>query len=241
MRSRSKILCSVVIVSAFAIDGCNNTVFAPPVYLGVTVSPRPATVPVGTTVVFTGTVSNNLSLPLWSILDAADANNAGTLTPVTGSIDSIVYTAPVTPPIYSVTPTGVTQGTVTLNATTTDPAGTSIPITGDAVTFVITAPSVTVNLSPTTATVARTASQQFIGYAVGNVNNTLIWSLDGFVGGAVPVPLSNPVTYTYPYGTINAAGTYVAPASLPSGNAVTLTIFSQADPTKTAFATVNLL
>ena len=71
----------------------------PPVYLGVTMSPRPGTVAVGSIVVFTGTVSNNLSLPQWSILDAALANNAGTLTPVTGSSTSILYTAPATPPI----------------------------------------------------------------------------------------------------------------------------------------------
>jgi len=230
MRSRSKILCSVVIVSAFAIDGCNNTVFAPPVYLGVTVSPRPATVPVGTTVVFTGTVSNNLSLPQWSILDAADANNAGTLAAVTGSADSILYTAPATPPIYGATPTGVTQGTVTLNATTTDPTGTSIPITGDTVTFVITAPSVTVSLLPATASVARGATQQFFGYAVGNVNNTLSWYVNGILGGSASV------------GTINTAGTYSAPVNFPmSGNTVTITVISLTDTTKTASATVTLL
>lgn len=201
----------------------------PPVYLGVTMSPRPGTVAVGTTVVFTGTVSNNLSLPQWSILDAALANNAGTLTPVTGSSTSILYTAPATPPIYSATPTGITQGTVTVNVSVADPPGTSIPISPDSVSFVITAPSITVGLSPATANVALGSAQQFFGYAVGNINNALTWYVNGFAGGSTTT------------GTINTAGTYVAPANMPmSGNTVTITVISQADPTKTASSVISL-
>lgn len=201
----------------------------PPVYLGVTMSPRPGTVAVGTTVVFTGTVSNNLSLPQWSILDAALANNAGTLTSVTGSSTSILYTAPATPPIYSATPTGITQGTVTVNVSVADPPGTSIPISPDSVSFVITAPSITVGLSPATANVALGSAQQFFGYAVGNINNALTWYVNGFAGGSTTT------------GTINTAGTYVAPANMPmSGNTVTITVISQADPTKTASSVISL-
>jgi hypothetical protein len=229
MGTCSRILCSVAIASAIALNGCSNSVMLPPVYLGVTMSPRPGTVAVGTTVVFTGTVSNNLSLPQWSILDAALANNAGTLTPVTGSSTSILYTAPATPPIYSATPTGITQGTVTVNVSVADPPGTSIPISPDSVSFVITAPSITVGLSPATANVALGSAQQFFGYAVGNINNALTWYVNGFAGGSTTT------------GTINTAGTYVAPANMPmSGNTVTITVISQADPTKTASSVISL-
>ena len=107
------------IAAAIALIGCDNTVAISPVYLGVVISPRPGSIPVGGTVVFTGTDSNNLSLPQWSVLDSADANNVGTLTPISGSSNTILYTAPPTPPIYGFTPTGVTQGSVTLKATTT--------------------------------------------------------------------------------------------------------------------------
>jgi hypothetical protein len=179
--------------------------------------------------VFTGTVSNNLSLPQWSILDAALANNAGTLTPVTGSSTSILYTAPATPPIYSATPTGIAQGTVTVNVRVADPPGTSIPTSPDSVSFVITAPSITVGLSPATANVALGSAQQFFGYAVGNINNALTWYVNGFAGGSTTT------------GTINTAGTYVAPANMPmSGNTVTITVISQADPTKTASSVITL-
>jgi hypothetical protein len=181
--------------------------------------------------VFAGTVSNNLSLPQWSILDANLANNAGTLTAVPGSSNSIQYTAPATPPIYSSTPTGITQGTVTLNVNVTDPPGTSIPIVPDSVSFVITAPTVTVGLLPAMASVGLGTNQQFFGYAVGNTNNALTWQVS--VNG---VPGGSPAT-----GTINTAGTYVAPPTMPvTGNTVTITVISQADPTKTASSVITL-
>lgn len=229
MKTRSMILPLAAIAAAIALIGCDNTVAISPTYLGVAISPRPASIQVGGTMVFTGTVSNNLSLPQWSVLDAAQANDVGTLTPVSGSSNTILYTAPPTPPIYSVT-TGLTQGTVTLNATTTSPPGTSIPIKADSISFFITAPSVTVALTPAAVTVNLGATQQFFGYAVGNVNNTLIWQVNGITGGS-----SSTV------GTINSAGTYVGPSSMPmSGNTVTITIISQADPTKTQSAVVTL-
>jgi hypothetical protein len=230
MKTRSMILHLAAIAAAIAVIGCDNTVAISPSYLQVAISPRPTSIPVGGTMVFTGTVSNNLSLPQWSVLDAASASNVGTLSSISGSSNTILYTAPPTPPVYSIT-TGVTQGTVTLNATTTSPPGTSIPITGDSISFVITAPAVTVALTPATANVNLGASQQFIGYALGSVNNTLTWQLS-----ANGIPSNSGIL-----GTINTAGTYVAPSSRPAtGNTVTVTIISQADPTKTQSAVITL-
>jgi hypothetical protein len=229
MRTRSATLGTVCIAFAIALSGCNNSVMVSPIYLGVNIAPRPGSIPAGTSVVFTGTVSNNLSLPQWSILDAAQANNPGTLTPVIGFTTSILYTAPSTPPVYSQTATGITQGAVTLNVTVADPAGTSIPVASDSVSFVVTAPAVTLGLTPLTASVALGNTQQFFGYAVGNLNNTLIWQVNGIAGGSTTV------------GTINVGGTYVAPLNMPvTGPAITITIMSLADPTKTLTAAVTL-
>jgi hypothetical protein len=228
MKTRSMMLHLAAIAAAIALIGCDNTVAISPEYISVAIAPRPASIPVGGTMVFTGTVSNNLSLPQWSILDSTYAGNVGTLTPIAGSATTILYTAPPNPPIYS-TSVGITQGTVTLTATTTAPSGTSIPVVGDSISFTITAPSVSVDLIPPTASVALNSTQQFFGYAVGSVNNGLTWQVNGVTGGSTTV------------GTINAAGTYVAPANIPmSGNPVTITIISQADPTKTASAFVTL-
>ena len=230
MGTRSRFLYSAAIASLAALLSCNNSATFPPVYLGVSVSPRPGTVAVGTSVVFTGTVTSNLILPQWSVLDGALTSNPGTLTPVSGATNQILYTAPPTPPIYSQTPTGITQGTVTVTANVTDPPGTSTPTSPDSVTFVITAPSITTGLTPATAIVALGATQQFFGYAVGNVNNALTWQLsaNGIPGGST-------------LGTINTQGTYVAPSAMPvTGNTVTVRVISQADPNKMASAVVTL-
>jgi hypothetical protein len=208
---------------------CSDSAFISPSYISVSISPHLTSIPVGANQVFTATVSNNLSLPQWSFLNSANGPNLGSWVAVPGSTTAITYTAPPTPPIYTQAPTAVTQGVVTLTATTTDPAGTSIPIQGDSVSFFITAPSITVGLSPATVSVALGGTEQFAGYAVGNVNNTLAWQVNGFTGGSASL------------GTISSAGLYTAPATMPTGgSSVTITIASQADPTKTAVANVTL-
>lgn len=225
MKMRSRILCSAAIASAFALNACNNTIAGSPVYIGVSITPRPATLAVGGTMVFTATVSNNLSLPQWSLLDSSYSSNPGTLTPVAGSPNEILYTAPATPPIYTQTPTGITQGTITVDLTTTAPPGTSSPISPDAVSFVITAPSVSVALTPAKANVALGSTLQLIGYAVGNVNNTLTWQVNGVTGGALATT-----------GTIVPSGLYVAPTTMPmSGNTVTITIIFAGGPHQDGF------
>jgi hypothetical protein len=212
-----------------ALSGCSYQVVTPPPYLSVAISPRPNSIPQGTSIIFTAAVSNNLSLPQWSILDSSFAGNPGTLTPISGSPNSILYTAPPNPPIYVQTPTGITQGAVTLDVTVSDPTGTSIPVVPDAISLIVTSPTVTLGLAPATANVPLAGTQQFIGYAVGSTNSGLTWQVNGVTGGSSAI------------GTISTAGTYVAPTNLPiTGNTVTVTIVSQADPTKTASAVVTL-
>lgn len=229
MQMRPKKMGLAAISFIVALSGCNYQVLTPPAYLSVVISPRPTSIPQGTSAVFTAAVSNNLSLPQWSILDSSYAGNPGTLSPITGSPNSILYTAPPSPPIYTQTPTGVTQGAVTLDVTVSDPPGTSIPVVPDTITLIVTSPSVAVSLSPATANVPLAGTEQFIGYAIGSTNSGLTWQVNGVTGGSTAT------------GTINTAGTYVAPANLPmSGNTVTVTIISQSDPTKTASAVVTL-
>jgi hypothetical protein len=227
MRSNRMGLAAIGLVAA--LSGCNNQLVTSPVYLSAAISPRPTSLPQGTSVIFTSTVSNNLSVPQWSILDASHAGNPGTLTPISGSPNSILYTAPPSPPTYGETPTGITQGAVTLDVSVADPVGTSIPISSDAVSFVITSPIVSLSLTPAAVSVPLGGTEQFIGYAVGNINNNLTWQVNGVAGGSTAT------------GTINTAGTYIAPENLPmSGNPVTVTIISQADPTKSATAVITL-
>jgi hypothetical protein len=196
----------------------------------ISVSPHITSIPVNTTMTFTATVTNAPATSVeWTLLDFAYAN----LGSPTGQIGAtFVYTAPPTPPIYSATLVGANQGTVALLANFPD-LGMNI---SDNQTFVVTAPSVTVGLSPATATVALNATQQFTGYAVGNVNNALTWQVNGVTGGST-------ATGTIAVSPANFPGVYVytAPSAIPmTGNTVTLAVISQADPTKTASATITL-
>jgi hypothetical protein len=225
MKIRSKFLCSAALVSTLALSSCSNGFFGSPQYLAVTISPRPTSVPAGSTVVFSTLVTNNLSLPTWDILDAADTAAAGTLTAVAGSSTSISYTAPAAPPIYNAA-AGVafTQGTVTVQANVNPPPLSTLPVAHDAVTFFITSPTISVGISPATVTVPLGGVQYFAAYAVGSANNALTWQISGVNSGS-----------------INTAGIYTAPTTLPlTGNTVTITVISQADPTKTASAVVTL-
>jgi hypothetical protein len=226
-----KVAGSTAILSTLLLTSCSKGVFSSPLYLAVTVTPRPIFLPVGGTVVLTGIVSNNLSLPRWSLLDGADTPSPGTLTAVSNP-NSILYTAPAAPPIYSSAASpGFTQGTVTVAADVTPPPGSSnLPPAHDAITIFIIAPAVSVAISPAVASVALNGMQQFTGYAVGSANNALTWEVNGVAGGSMST------------GTITAGGLYTAPASNPmTGSTVTITVVSQADPTKTASGTVNLM
>jgi hypothetical protein len=227
-RVRTAAIAPLVLLGAVC-SGCSNGVFSSPQYLAVTISPRPSAVAVGGSVQLTAAVSNNLSRPVWTVLDAGDAANPGTLTAVAGQPNAILYTAPPAPPIYAGVPPTFTQGTVTIEATVTPPAGSaSLPDAQDEVSVFITASSVSVGISPATVTVALGQTQFFSGYAVGSVNNALIWEVNGVVGGSAAT------------GYIDTTGLYSAPASMPmTGSVVTVTAVSQADATKTASGIVT--
>ncbi len=239
MNISSKILCVAVAASTVALTSCNGSrgVFSSPLYLAVTVEPRPVSVAQGGTVVLSATVSNNLSLPAWNLLYPDDTSNAGTLTAVAGSPNSILYTAPPQPPIYgNGVPAGFTQGTVTVQTSVNPPSGSTLPVAHDSVTFFITSPTVSFSgISPLLATVALNGgTQQFAAYEVGSANNALTWQVNGITGGSPDLVSAGSV------GMIDRFGLYTAPAKLPSSNTVTVTVIVQADPTKTGSAVVSL-
>jgi hypothetical protein len=202
----------------------------------LTIAPQPASVPVNSTVTFTATDSlpSNERYVTWSII--CGGGTGGTLSSQTGGAPTITYTAPATPPVYAAPCNGIPgggDGEVVLQATDT---GGIIAASTGTVTFPITAPTVTVGLGPPTATVKLGATEQFAGYAIGNVNNALTWQVNGVIGGSAATgTITSAVTTNY------QGGLYTAPAAMPmSGNTVTITMISQADPTKTRTAIVTL-
>ena len=94
---------------------------------------------------------------------------------------------------------------------------------------------VSVTISPTTATLATLALQQFTATVSGSTNTAVTWQVSGVSGGNSTVGL---VSTTVP-GTSNE-GLYLGPSAVPSPATVSVTAVSQADPTKSASATVTL-
>jgi hypothetical protein len=206
----------------------------------ISITPKPVAVPVGTSVTFAATTSSDITgVPTWVLEIPSGAavgasGTFGTLNPPAGSkATSVVYTAPATPPIDG-SVIAAQEGEVWVQA-----YSLISPLCGDAIdvaNFIITAPTETVGLSPVAALVALGGTQSFAGYAVGNVNNALAWQVNGVTGGSTAYgTITNANTST------NNGGLYTAPAIMPmTGATVTITMISQADPTKTQTAVVTL-
>ena len=88
-------------------------------------------------------------------------------------------------------------------------------------------PSIAITISPTSATVAAGATQQFQATVTGSSNTTATWQVNGVAGG------------NSQSGTISATGLYTAPSpSQPLQ--VTVTAVAAADTSKTATAAVTV-
>ena len=148
----------------------------------------------------------------------------GTVTMVNGVY---TYTAPAIVPTYSAADLahGAQNGKVDLAAVYTVNQITSAVTSA---TTTILGPVVT-GISPTSATVAHSATQQFTAFAVGNLNTGLIWQVNGVTGGNTA------------NGSVSATGLYTAPLAIPvTGPTVTVTAVSAADQTKSSSATVTI-
>ncbi len=89
-------------------------------------------------------------------------------------------------------------------------------------------PTVSVTISPATASVPAGATQQFTAAVTGSSNTMVTWSVNGTTGGSAAG------------GTISTSGLYTAPNTAPSPSSVTVTATSQADTTKSASANVTI-
>jgi len=94
---------------------------------------------------------------------------------------------------------------------------------------------VSVTISPSTATLATLATQPFTATVSGSTNTAVTWQVSGVTGGNSTVGL---ISTTVP-GTSSEV-LYLGPSAVPSPATVSVTAISQADPTKSASATVTL-
>src|SRR5437773_393720 len=87
--------------------------------------------------------------------------------------------------------------------------------------------STAVHVSPSTAIVATSTTQQFT--VTGITNTTVNWSVNGTAGGNSTV------------GTISASSLYTAPSSIPNPATVQVTAADQASPSLTGSASVTVI
>jgi hypothetical protein len=90
------------------------------------------------------------------------------------------------------------------------------------------ASTVAVLVSPSSAQLAVSNTQQFTATVTGASNTAVTWSVNGTVGG------NNTV------GAISSSGFFTVPATVPNPSAVTVTATSVADTTKSASAEVTI-
>ncbi|MGH9690877.1 MAG: hypothetical protein ACRD4C_07340 [Candidatus Acidiferrales bacterium] len=204
--------------------------------IAVSVSPAAATIATGQRMPFTATVSNTADTTVgWFVNGVTNGNSttgeiceAGSNpcvppgAPVSGTVD---YLAPASAP--AVNP-------VTLTATShaqPSQSGTAMVVVEAA-----SGGSVSVAISPAYAFLAPSngalSTQQFSATVIGSTNQNVAWSVQSGVAGRGCAGAA--------CGSVSASGMYAAPTIAPSPNAVTVVATSQADPTKSAFATIAL-
>ncbi len=89
-------------------------------------------------------------------------------------------------------------------------------------------PNITVQIAPSIATVLLGEPQTFLAIVSNTTNTSVAWNVNGIPGGNAAV------------GTIDANGTYTAPANLPTPNSISVTATSLEDPSKSSTAQVTI-
>ena len=136
---------------------------------------------------------------------------------------SIRYTTDGSTPTSSVG--ALYSGSVTVSANTTINAiayktGMTDSTVSTAI-YTINLPPITVTLNETTATLYASQTKQFTATVANTTNTAVTWSAT--------------------IGAIDTNGLYTAPPNIATQQAATITAVSQADPTKTASATITLM
>src|SRR5438132_1238235 len=174
----------------------------------VSISPTTAIVQAGNSQQFSASVLATTNATLNWLVNGIQGGNS-----VVGSISSQgLYTAP---------------GQVSSNSSVIVTASDGTGQANASVTVVPPATSVTVSISPTSASVQVGQSKQFTATISGTTNTAVNWFVNGGLGGNSTV------------GTISSAGLYTAPSSVPA-NAVTVTAQSAYNSTSSANAAVTI-
>ena len=119
--------------------------------------------------------------------------------------------------LYTAPPLIASQETVTITATPLSSTGAA----GSATVTLM--PPVSASITPATITLTENQNQQFTALVANTSNGGVTWTVS-------PAGM----------GTIDATGLYSAPAAITAQQTVTVVAISQADPSKSAYATITL-
>lgn len=179
--------------------------------VAVNVSPSSASVQTNAAQQFSATVTGAANTTVtWQVNNVTGGN--ATIGTITGSG---LYTAPAAVPAGTVTVKAISQ------ADTTKSASANVTVTAPAIPVVI-------SITPTSASLAVNATQQFAATVTGAANPAVTWQVNNITGGNATV------------GTITSNGLYTAPNAIPAGT-ITVTAVSQADATKKANANISII
>lgn len=205
-----------------------NVTIIPPV--SVTVAPANATVPLSATQQFTAQITGSQNTNVtWDVNGVVGGNAIfGTVTNRSGS-NTTTYTAPAALPAP---PSIVLRAVSAANPAASGSATVTLTIPG------------ALTLTPGTATSAVSHRQPFTVTISGSANTNVLWQVEGIPGGntavgQICVVASNPCqpVSIAPAGNVE----YLAPASIPSPNPVTLTVSSQAFPAQSKSAQITII
>jgi hypothetical protein len=182
-------------------------------------NPTSASTPAGTAVAITlpgAVVGANVRSRVSATCDMSQASCFTTATP--GALTYAVAAAPpasqgrvsISGSKATFTPAAGFTGQSTFTYRATDSRGLSGPPATVTVSVGDGAPPVTVDVSPSTASVQTGATKQFTATVTGSTT-TPVWSVNGVTGGNSTV------------GTVSTSGLYTAPAAVPGGGTVTVT------------------
>jgi len=223
MKFRQTILLLIALSMAAALVACSSSSTTPPpaISVGFSATP-PASLQINATQSLTATVSNDSASAgvTWSVT-CGTSGACGSFSPTsTGSGTATTYTAP------SAVPSG---NTVTVKATSVTDSSKSA-----AAIITITAPaSVAVTLSPAPSFLQVGGGAGFTAFVSNDAANAgVTWAVTCGSSGCGSLSAASTAS--------GAATDFTAPATVPTGNTVTITATSVTDVTKSASAVVTV-
>jgi hypothetical protein len=231
-----------VVWSVDGITGGNafvGTITSAGLYLAPASVPTPSTVTVRATSTATPTASGTASvalIPKPSISSVSPSslstgsftitvNGAGFVSGSTISVDGVTL------PTTFVSTSVLTGAGNAPSPSSTAPVFVATPdgeVSNTVYVAIVQPASVSISISPPSATVKTKATAQFTATVQGTSDASVTWKVNGIAGGNSTV------------GTITATGLYKAPNTVPRPSSVTVSATSVADPAKSASASVNI-